>query len=198
MPSILQRSDYEDFLIHLYFGSGGDQLQACWHRAYRDFNRTLPGVGTNRDVYPRAEEALNQMFASIRSMDTPSQAQFDEWHRSACVGLATTYRENGYPSFFVGHAQKWINMSFKYIFTLGEERLSGFRHLYDLCHVPLDNILIDALLRDYDFRPLPCRWSRLNDYDLYLDRQHWIRNHFPLAPLDVEFRLWMGQRPLQP
>src|SRR5437588_3052489 len=37
MPSILQRSDYEDFLIHTCIGSGGDQLQACWRRAYRDF-----------------------------------------------------------------------------------------------------------------------------------------------------------------
>jgi len=33
MPSILQRSDYEDFLIHLYFSE--ISLQAWWRPAYR-------------------------------------------------------------------------------------------------------------------------------------------------------------------
>jgi hypothetical protein len=85
-------------------------------------------------------------------------------------------------------------MTFKYIYVLGEKRLCGFGNLYDLCPVPLDSILNNAL-RGYGFQPLPCAWSHLNDYDLYLDRQHWVRNRFPLAPLDVEFQLWMG-RPL--
>ena len=85
-------------------------------------------------------------------------------------------------------------MTFKYIYVMGEQRLPGFGHLYDLCHVPLDNILIDALL-PYDFQPLPCAWSKLKNYDIYLDRQRWVRSRFQLAPLDVEFLLWM-RRPL--
>jgi hypothetical protein len=88
-------------------------------------------------------------------------------------------------------AQKWLNMSFKYIYAL---RLRGFGRLYDLCHVPLDRILIEAL-GGYGFRPLPCAWSRLNDYDIYLDRQRRVRSRFQLAPLDVEFRLFMGCPP---
>jgi hypothetical protein len=198
MPSILQRADYEDCLIVLYFGRGKDNLSLCRRRAYGDFKRTLRGIA-NRDVLPRAEEAkeradeaLSQRLAAIRDMEAPTQEQFDKWHRSACDKLAAIYRECGYDSFCVGHAQKWLNMTFKYIYVMGEARVPGFRHVYDLCHVPLDNILMDAF-RQYDFEPLPCAWSRLNDYDLYLDRQRWVRNHFPLAPLDVEFNLWMGR-----
>jgi hypothetical protein len=194
MPSILQRSDHADFLTRVYFGRAEraeDWLRACWRRAYRDFNRTLHGVSRNQDVYWRAEEALSQMLASVRSMNTPTQLQFDEWHREACIGLSATCKESFYSSLFVGQAQKWLNMTFKYIYVLGEERLSGFHHLYDLCHVPLDNIMIHALI-PYGFKRLPCAWSRLNDYDVYLDRQHWIRNRFQLAPLDAEFQLWMG------
>ena len=101
------------------------------------------------------------------------------------IGTLVTHRSE------FGHAQKWLNMTFKYIYTMGEQRLPDFGHLYGLCHVPLDNILIDALRR-YDFPPLPCKWSKLADYDIYLDRQLWVRKRFPLAPLDVEFRLWMG------
>jgi hypothetical protein len=89
---------------------------------------------------------------------------------------------------FFGHAQKWLNMTFKYIYVMGKQRISGFDRLYDLCHVPLDNILIDAL-QEKGFEPLPCPWSRLTDYDTYLERQRWMPNQFkPMAPLDVEFR----------
>jgi hypothetical protein len=189
MPSTLLRSDYEDCLIVFYFGRG-DNLALCRRRAYGDFKRTLRGIG-NRDILPRAkeaqkraDEALSQMLAAIRGMDAPTHEQFDEWHRGACEQLAAIYRECGYDSFFVGHAQKWLNMTFKYVYVMGEARLPGFRHLYDLCHVPLDNILIDTLKRE-GFQSLPCPWSRLNDYDTYLDRQRWVRNHFkPIAPLD--------------
>jgi len=86
-------------------------------------------------------------------------------------------------------------MTFKYIYVMGEPRLPGFDPLYDRCHVPLDRILLNALLH-YGFQPLPCAWSKLDDYDFYLDRQRWVRSRFRLVPLDVEFLLWMG-RPVQ-
>jgi hypothetical protein len=196
MQSILGRSDYVDFLVRMKFGKD-EPLSACSREAYKDFQRTLRGVGKTT-VFPqatearqRANEALNQMITSIRDVKAVAQNDFDEWHRKACERLAAIYRDSGYPSFRVGHAQKWLNMTFKYIYTMGEQRLPDFGHLYGLCHVPLDNILIDALRR-YDFPPLPCKWSKLADYDIYLDRQLWVRKRFPLAPLDVEFRLWMG------
>jgi hypothetical protein len=194
MPSTLQRSDYEDCLIVLYFGRGKDNLSLCRHRAYGDFKRTLRGIASlprAEEAHTRADEALNQNLAAIRCIVAPTQEKFDEWHRRACERLAAIYRECDF-SFSVGHAQKWLNMTFKYIYVMGEARVPGFGHLYDLCHVPLDRILMNALLQ-YRFEPLPCAWSSLNDYDVYLDRQHWVRSHFRLCPLDVEFKLWMGQ-----
>jgi hypothetical protein len=183
MPSTLQRSDYEDCLILLYFGRGKDNLSLCRRRAYGDFKRTLRGIG-KRDVFPRAEEAqnradeaLNQMFATIGGTGALTQEKFDEWHRRSCERLAAIYRECGYSSFYLGHAQKWLNMTFKYIYVMGKQRISGFGHLYDLCHVPLDNILIDAL-QNNGFESLPCPWSRLDDYDTYLERQRWVRLWF--------------------
>src|ERR1700730_8802071 len=95
--------------------------------------------------------------------------------------------------FSVGHGQKWINMTFKYLFVMGDTRVPGFLHLYDLCHVPFDIIFIDALRENHDFENLPCAWSKLDNYNIYLNRQRWVRDRFNLSPLDVEFRLWMGQ-----
>jgi hypothetical protein len=198
MFSTLQRPDYEEYLFRLYFKPepGKDNLFLCHRRAYGDFQRTLTGIGE----LPRAEEAreqadefLSHIFVEIRDTRAPTQKKFDDWHRVACKRLAKIYRDHNYPSFNVGQAQKWLNMTFKYIYVMGERRLPGFGHLYNFCHVPLDNILLKGL-RQYKFPRLSCAWSRLNNYDVYLDQQRWVRNQFKsLAPLDVEFRLFMGQ-----
>jgi hypothetical protein len=92
----------------------------------------------------------------------------------------------------VGQAQKWVNMTFKYIFTLGEQRLLGFQPFYSQCHIPLDKILI-AQLTKYGFPTLKSAWSRIDDYNEYLGLQNWVRERFSLAPMDVEFYLWMGK-----
>jgi hypothetical protein len=172
MPSTLQRSDYEDCLIVLYFGRGKDNLSLCRQRAYGDFKRTLRGIaGLPRaeEAHKRADEVLNQNLTAIRGIEAPTHEKFGEWHRRACERLTAIYRECDF-SFSVGQAQKWLNMTFKYIYVMGDARIPGFGHLYDLCHVPLDRILVNALLQ-YGFEPLPCAWSSLNDYGVYLGSQ---------------------------
>jgi hypothetical protein len=166
--------------------------------AYADLQRTLRSIG-KPDLFPKAKEArqranetLDLMIKSIRDRNAVTQKDFDKWHRRACERLAAIYDECDYKLFSVGQAQKWLNMTFKYIYTMGEQRLPGFGHLYGLCHVPLDKIVIGRL-KDYAFQPLPCAWSKLADYDTYLDRQLWVRSNFALPPLDVEFELFMGR-----
>jgi hypothetical protein len=50
--SILTRSDYEEYLVYLYFGAGPDYLRKSVDRAYLDFSRTLHGMSslTSKDV----------------------------------------------------------------------------------------------------------------------------------------------------
>jgi hypothetical protein len=197
MPSILQQSDYYDCLLAFYFDREGDELELCLDRAYGDFKRTLHGIGRHpraKEARARADQSLKDMFASIKATHGVTQKKFDDWHQNACQSLAAIYRECGYASFFVGQAQKRLNMTFKYIYVFGERRLPGFGHLYDFCHAPLDIDFIEALA-PRGFEALPCPWSRLDNYEIYLERQQWIRGKFKLAPLDVEFLAWMG-RPL--
>ena len=161
MPSILKRSDYEDYLIRLYFGpkkDNQDDLFLCFRRPYRDFQRTLHGIGKFRgakQARQQADKVLNRMFAEIRDAPAVSQTKFDDWHRAACKNVADAYKQCGYRSFNLGQAQKWLNMTFKYIYVMGEARVPGFGRLYDFCHVPLDNILI-ARSQPYQFPRLPC------------------------------------------
>lgn len=194
--SLLSRADYEEYLITLYFGSGADLLSHCLDRAYRDFSRTLRGlrmVETKSHLYIQARNDLREDISNLAhpQNETIDQRSFDHWHQRLCEHLALCYEKHGH-HFYIGQAQKWINMAFKYIFTIGEQRLPGFGHLYPFCHVPLDNILI-AQMQPYKSPQLIGRWSRLDSYAEYLAYQQWVRQRFPIPPLDVEFFLWLGK-----
>lgn len=190
--SELTRADWEDYLILLYFGRS-DYLVGCIDRAYRDFNRTLHGLGSlenKDDIYEKAKTKLAKCLYKLKEKaEFVDQKMFDNWHKSTCDVLASVYVENGYDYFYVGQAQKWINMSLKYIFTMGEDRIPGFLPCYNFCHIPIDNILLKELEK-YQVPPITCAWSRLDDYKEYFDFQLWVRNKFNRIPMDVEFRLF--------
>jgi len=191
--SILTRDDYEDYLVRLYFGTESDFLVASIARAYLDFSRTLHGIGDlgpKRLLHDQASNSLREAIVELQA-ESMSGEEFDTWHRSTCERLVAIYPKHGH-HLYIGQAQKWINMTLKYIFALGEQRICGFGEKYQYCHVPLDNILLGQLER-YNFPALSCAWSRLDNYDEYLERQMWIRRRFTLVPLDVEFKLWLGK-----
>jgi hypothetical protein len=123
-----------------------------------------------------------------------SQSDFDEWHKEACERLQKLYHEDGFQDFFVGQAQKWLNMSLKYVFAMGDERVPGFASIYPYAHIPIDNIFLQrvAKIPGSGIPELTEAWSRLKDYQEYLEYQQACRNWFrDSAPLSAEFWLWM-------
>ena len=123
---------------------------------------------------------------------------FDAHHRNACERLCELYAAHGFDCFVVGQAQKWLNMSLKYVFVFGEQRLSGFARSYPLGHVPIDNIILARLSEYHAPRLSSSSWSRLNEYGEYLSFQQWVRHRFPeCAPLAVEFHLWRPSNEVQ-
>ncbi len=199
--SILTLGDYGEYLVRVYFGrdANKDYLKACIKRAYRDFNRTLRGlsrVKSKKALDQNGVSVLATALGNLRAICAQEirESKFDDWHQTTCEGLISTYKENGYARFHVGQAQKWVNMSLKYIFVLGEQRIKGFSKAYQFCHAPLDDILLKRLEESRDF-PKVRPWSRIDHYPQYLDCQRWIRTKFnPLPPLDAEFKLWLGER----
>jgi len=186
--------DQYNFLIRLYFGESNDSLGSCVKRAYLDFNRTLHGISSHPDsklLKNKASEILCSELIALR--ETPAiknQEHFDSWHERVCNLLCSSYAENSFDEFRIGQAQKWLNMTFKYIFVFGEDHLPGFEKYYPYGHVPIDNIILDKL-QQYRVPKLPCAWSRIDSYKEYMDFQNWIRNTFPNStPLAVEFHLW--------
>ena len=185
--------DYENYLLHLIFGREFN-LEVCVDLAYLDFNRTLRGISKivgkeaiHDGAKGRIIGVLEQLRAESNSMN---QSKFDDWHRNACQAIKSTYPSDC--NFSAGQAQKWLNMSLKYIYTLGDEKIPGFRLVYAYCHAPLDNVFI-ASLKMFGFGKLTKAWSQI-DYEEYFNHQRWIRTKFaPVPPLEVEFWLWMGK-----
>jgi len=184
---IVTPADYTEYFLRLYFGPGSDPLTGCIERAYLDFSRTLHGLSklaetTRRLLFSDAKATLRRAIVRVGGDHTCARSQtgFDVWHRAVCRRLIAMYDNRGH-HLYVGQAQKWVNMALKYIFAHGESRLPGYRRIYHLCHVPLDQIVLNRL-RERGLPPLSAAWSRLDSYEEYLDRQTWVRDHFSLVP----------------
>ena len=199
------QADKIELLFRLYFGKipVKGELRARVDRAYLDMNRTLhkfagfsDAGGLRKEAHALACRILTEFKDSADNLDLN---QFDEKHKKSCESLCLLYKERGFESFTIGQAQKWINMSFKYIYLFGEKRITGFAPLYDFAHVPLDRVMLSAFERNFaHFAPpsLPWNWSRIPCYEKYIDYQRWIRKTFPgSAPLAVEFWLWQAADP---
>ena len=192
--SIPTRAEQENFLIRVYFGAGPDYLRLCIRRAYLDFNRTLHGISKKpdlyKDLYKTASTEVEKAITKLRDdAKVTNQEAFDKWHRITCVRLCSTYKQHSYSDFHVGQAQKWLNMSLKYIYVIGDER---YGHLYQFGHVPIDSIILSRLQRYNPPKLSVESWSRLDDYEEYLRFQQWIRDTFvDSIPLAVEFHLWL-------
>lgn len=192
----ITRKNWEEYLFRVYFGSEKNPRRACIDRAYLDFNRTLHGMGKIDgavQIKTKSCELIECQLEELKTLLTTKITTeiFDSWHRKTCELLILHYQKYTF-KFHVGQAQKWINMTMKYIFTYGEGRIPGYEEALPFSHAPIDNILLHEL-KKFGFPALEMSWSRLDDYDEYLIIQKWIKNKFKAGPLEVEFRLWLGR-----
>lgn len=195
MKSTITKKDWNKYLLELYFGNK-PPLVACIDRAYRDFSRTLHGFGkaeNKKETRDNAGKYLKTSLEDLIDQDITSQKSFNEWHQETCNKLQNIFKSGSSHVLYIGQAQKWINMSFKYIYTYGGKQLKGYERLYNYCHVPIDNILLKEL-KKYEPPKLKTVWSRISEYETYLEYQKWFYK-FKKIPLDVEFKVWQGKKP---
>jgi len=161
-----------------------DLIELSISKAYRDLMRTIRGFSTNINnnrIKTNARICIKEYIGKIINSNITTQHQFDKVHRDVCEKLIKTFEEQ---YFTIGQAQKWINMTFKYLHLLEYEDI---KNVYEFCHIPIDSYILK--ITNYQMsKP----WSKLNDYDEYLKYQEWFRNKYKDdIPLDVEFYLWL-------
>ncbi|MEC4051120.1 hypothetical protein OX284_016920 [Flavobacterium sp. SUN046] len=181
------------FWLRVYLGTTNIQelKLAAVDRAYRDFNRTMHGFREERT--PEAYNILRNLMLIIAEETFTTifdQASFDVWHKSKCDQLIAEFYNLLKYQISYGQAQKWINMTLKYMFAIGNEIINGIDKNYMFFHIPVDNIIQDKL-EFYDISKIKGKWSRIDNYEIYFQYQKLVREAFiGQIPLEVEFRLF--------
>jgi len=161
-----------------------DIITLAIDKAYRDLMRTIRGFSNHPDheiISKNTRQAFHTSVTAILATEINTQAIFDELHQAACYDLILSFRDQ---TFTVGQAQKWINMTFKYLHLLDCPEV---QRVYEYCHIPIDSYMLT--ITNYTIsKP----WSKLNNYCEYLEYQNWFREKYPNdIPLDKEFYLWL-------
>ncbi len=145
-----------------------DPEGVCIRRAYLDLNRTLDYSKSEsvlkketKDVQKayseskrifrnEIEKKLKELITGLLSETEASEAAFDAWHRRACeevLTIANNSKYNHEPLFAkrmtYGQAQKWINMTLKYMLVMGL-RQKEMEKIVLYMHIPLDSYIFSA------------------------------------------------------
>lgn len=220
-----------DFLLFSYFGIASAYnpksdkiLIKLIERAYRDAASHVLSV--NKDVKDdKKQEAVGIIKAAIDDLkETESQfkdgmvchGSYDKWHETLCDKLVNIYKDcckEGY-TFTYGVAQKWVNMTMKYVYIV-YYMAASCKFLYDFgeeygniiskhrrsLHVPIDSYIYKAVKNDLGISTLDTSWSKISDYSIYIKYQNSIREHeyfdytaenpCGYAPIDWEGNAWI-------
>ena len=190
MKTNISHKDIEHFYITLYFSKRHSDCKkkAIW-RAYRDFCRTLRNLSQNhQEVKNKWEKLLCNLIEEVCQNDF-NEKQFDEWHKENTEKLKKYSLDY---TLTIGQAQKWINMTLKYCFLLGEEKIPGITKNVDYFHIPIDNIIQDRIFEEFKINRIDESWSRIDCYSKYMEYQEKFREKISEneTPFEVEFKMF--------
>lgn len=187
--------DSLQFLYSIYFGRYEQRIDAASNRAYRDMNRTIrfQGLITDKRLQLKKQVTgeLDKGIQKIASQQSIDQKLFDAWHRKMCDRIIKIYlKENVILSY--GQTQKWINMTLKYLYILGDKSTDK---LFSFCHIPIDNYIFEIAKKKFDIPKPKTAWSRWTDYSKqYMNYQKQLRQAITdIAPLRWEFKAWLEE-----
>lgn len=184
-----------EFLKRCYFGDkkNASDLDKAIERAYLDMCRTL--TKSNECGENQRENAAKKLKEKIEEL-AKSKIDYNVWHKKTCKALVDEYtKEDSKYNLTYGQAQKWVNMSMKYLLVFGDA--TAMARLKEL-HAPIDQYVCDKVKESrLDYKQPFDKWSKINDYnDEYLPYQKIIKSIAKdegKAPIIWEFRIWNGQ-----
>lgn len=114
---LLGRSQAVDFLLCCYFGRSKQLIDAAIDRAYVDMAaRTMKGFSKSKKEINKKWSCRYKASKRIKnSLINYHDNDFKKWHEELISGLLKDY---GKKRLTYGQAQKWLNMTIKYIYIL--------------------------------------------------------------------------------
>lgn len=150
-----------DFVLWNMFGISSEDMactdpqcqraiaEKCADTAFLDLRRTLRYNDQSSESDRKAfRDEVNGIIADELSelLSKTEQGGFDEAHNEICEEIIKAAKNSSViksEEFHYGHAQKWLNMTLKYMYLLGlwEEE---FERVIPWMHVPVDNYILKA------------------------------------------------------
>lgn len=136
-------------------------IKKCAKRAYLDLCRTLKFTEEYKNSKVSFSECIinNIMIKKIKdlldkfdpSVINTEKFDFDFWHEKLCEKLNKEANKCKYLAsadkdkrFHYGQAQKWVNMTLKYMF-ITEKWPECFENIKCFLHVPIDNYILEGI-----------------------------------------------------
>ena len=125
-------------------------LKKCAERAYLDLCRTIKFKTEDKDVKAEykskvCDKLIKEFDILLNAVNTSSdkekQNAFNREHKRICEEICNKYSEIS--SFTYGQAQKWLNMTLKYVILLDENS-----ELKSYLHIPVDSYIMQAVGSD--------------------------------------------------
>ena len=198
------------FLFSSFFGNTGDIIYGSIDRAYRDMMTCRKPLVPEKEKKAKEKltlekrlEASDTLYCAIENLLNGKVSDYGNWHKETCNNLRNHYNaETDYLKY--GQAQKWVNMTIKYIyyiFTEAEEFLpnewknekvaevlNSFKNDY---HMPIDSYILNEMAkRNINIKPEKA-WSNIDNYESYKEYQKEIGDQLPESRLDWEMREWL-------
>lgn len=158
-------------LMSWYFKCQHPTLDTCVMKAYDDLKRNLHGIGCmgkkeKYDFKKSVLDLINERLSLVNNVS--SQDAFDEWHRTTCRSIidiannngVNTYLKDGV-SFIYGIAQKWLNMTIKYLIVTGLEQTYPLP--VEFLHIPIDSYIYKAYAKVYKETEKKNKYALLDD-----------------------------------
>lgn len=174
VPYIATSDFFNDFMLLTYFGiTQEDDMQTiqnkCANRAYQDLARTIDyeisaeklktmgkeAVAYNNQKKKFISEINEEIVSSIQQMPNPNEYEidtyrcvFDELHERTCKKIVertpTPGLIKGNKPLTYGQAQKWLNMTIKYMRFFNGIFPDPNRRFESALHVPVDHFILQA------------------------------------------------------
>ncbi len=198
MNEVLIEQNLLETLKFLYFGSTDNCYKASSKKAYLDFCRTIVFNGADfinrKECENIADLLIENEISNIVGSEIASQEKYNEWHCSLCNKIIRIYTTKNI-DFHFGQAQKWINMTVKYLYLINDIDLSK---IINYAHIPLDNYVFKAAEKELGIKQPIKSWSRMDNqeyttYQLEL-RDAIIKNRE--TPLKWEMIYWLKEAKL--
>lgn len=157
-----------EFLIFTYFGvcfkdNFDTILKSAIKVAYND--ATMQGAYNALEKENAEEidydEVAQELEKAIKKLLNDNSNSYEQWHKDICKELVECYEKvtsnNKNPAFSYGNAQKWVNMTMKYLYILSEifydfNKNHNFENYYDIIQklykelqVPVDSFIIESV-----------------------------------------------------